>query len=101
MELPHSVLSEVTALLEEQGVVYVYRRELRRISPDQEKTVYVASAEDTILAKLRWYKAGNETSTTQWNDVVGVLGTSLNSLDQEYLRTGPTNSGSQVYFKRP
>src|ERR1044072_2962193 len=137
MELPHSVLSEVTTLLEEQGIVYVLvgsfasslhgmyrstadidlladiksdqvrplfnalrnscyvdeqtmheaatqgrsfnaihfdsvfkvdifvsrsdefaraqldRRQLRKISPDRDETVYVVSSEDTILAKLR------------------------------------------------
>jgi len=55
--------------------------------PHRDETIYVASAEDTILAKLRWFKAGNETSTTQWNDILGILGTSAKSLDYEYLRT--------------
>jgi len=63
------------------------RRQLRRISPEQDEMVYVATAEDTVLAKLRWYRTGHETSTTQWNDVLGVLGTSRSSLDVEYLRT--------------
>lgn len=62
------------------------RRQLRKISPDREEAVYVATAEDTILAKLRWFRAGHETSSTQWNDVVGVLGTSQQTLDFEYLR---------------
>jgi hypothetical protein len=62
------------------------RRQLRKISPEKDEAVYVATAEDTILAKLRWYRAGHETSNTQWNDVLGVLGTSRNSLDNEYLR---------------
>jgi hypothetical protein len=61
------------------------RRQLRRISPEKDEAVYVASAEDTILAKLRWYRAGHEMSNTQWNDVLGVLGTSRSSLDAEYL----------------
>ncbi len=63
------------------------RGQLRKISPDKNEAVYVATAEDTILAKLRWYRVGHETSNTQWNDVLGVLGTSGNSLDAEYLRT--------------
>lgn len=62
------------------------RRQLRKIS-DKNETVYVATAEDTVLAKLRWYRAGHETSNTQWNDVRGILGTSRNSMDAEYLRT--------------
>src|SRR5215470_10413590 len=52
------------------------RRQLRKISPEKDDAVYVATAEDTVLAKLRWYRAGQETSNTQWTDVLGVLGTS-------------------------
>ncbi len=68
------------------AVAQLNRRELRRISPDRDEAVYVATAEDTILAKLQWYRAGNETSNTQWNDIVGVLATSKSNLDIEYLR---------------
>ena len=62
------------------------RRQLRRISPDTKDAVYVATAEDTVLAKLRWYRLGNEVSDTQWNDVVGIIGASGESLDQDYMR---------------
>ena len=62
------------------------RRQLRSLSPDRDEPVYVASAEDTILAKLRWYRAGNETSTNQWNDVLGILGILQDGLDVTYLR---------------
>lgn len=61
------------------------RRQLRKISPDTEEAVFVATAEDTILAKLRWYQAGEETSITQWNDVVGIIGTSRDTLNLDYL----------------
>ena len=36
------------------------RRELREIAPDVEQMIYVATAEDTILAKLRWYDSGGQ-----------------------------------------
>lgn len=35
--------------------------------------VIVASAEDTVLAKLEWFRRGGETSERQWWDIVGVL----------------------------
>ena len=34
----------------------------------------IASAEDTVLSKLEWFRLGGETSERQWWDVVGVLG---------------------------
>ena len=64
----------------------IKRRELREIAPDLEQKIYVATAEDTILAKLRWYKAGGGVSTTQWNDVLGIIGASSSRLDPAYLR---------------
>jgi hypothetical protein len=70
---------------DEFAIEQLNRRVIRKLSPDQDETVYVATAEDTILAKLQWYRAGHETSVTQWNDILGVLATSGNSLDVEYL----------------
>lgn len=70
---------------EEFAHAQLERRELRKISPDTEEAVFVATAEDTILAKLRWYQAGEESSSTQWKDVVGILGTSRHTLDLHYL----------------
>lgn len=62
------------------------RRQLRKISPDREDAVFVATAEDTILAKMHWYQAGEQTSSNQWNDIVGILGISRDTLDFQYLR---------------
>jgi len=44
----------------------------------------VATAEDTILEKLCWYKRGGQIADRQWSDVLGVATT--RSLDWEYLR---------------
>jgi len=62
------------------------RRQPEKIAPDIEQTIYIATAEDTILAKLRWYRAGGESSNTQWTDVLGIIGTQGKSLDFNYLR---------------
>lgn len=76
------------------------RRELRRISPDKDDAVFVATAEDTILAKLRWYQAGDEVSTNQWNDVVGILGTTHDTLDLQYLRSWSEKLGVTELFQK-
>jgi hypothetical protein len=45
----------------------------------------VASAEDTVLAKLDWFRLGGEVSDRQWSDVVGVLRIQQEALDLDYL----------------
>ena len=76
------------------------RGQLIKISPEGTEAVYVATAEDTILAKLRWFRAGNETSTNQWNDVVGILGTSRQNLDFNYLRQWADDLGLANLFQK-
>ena len=43
------------------------------------------SAEDTVIAKLRWYELGNRVSDRQWNDIVQVLEVRKGLLDLDYL----------------
>jgi len=50
------------------------RRVLQMLTTDPERTAYVASGEDTILAKLEWYRLGGQMSDRQWRDVQNVLG---------------------------
>jgi hypothetical protein len=45
----------------------------------------VASPEDVILSKLRWFRNGGEVSTQQWNDVIGVIAVQREKLDAKYL----------------
>lgn len=62
-------------------------RELHEIEADGPRQIWIATAEDTILAKLRWYPLGQEVSELQWRDVKGILGTQGSRLDHEYLKT--------------
>lgn len=73
---------------DEYSRVAFARRSFRQIRPDGRDVIEcaVASAEDTILRKLEWYKAGGESSQRQWNDLLGVCRTVKERLDFTYLR---------------
>jgi hypothetical protein len=73
--------------------VQLQRRTKQVIATDPEHEAYVASAEDTILAKLEWYRRGSEVSDRQWQDVLGVLKVQGNRLDLAYLRQWATSLG--------
>ena len=52
----------------------------------------IASAEDTVLAKLEWFRKGGEQSERQWWDILGMLRVKDN-IDREYLETWATSLG--------
>jgi hypothetical protein len=56
------------------------------LDPGSNRTVPIATAEDTILSKLAWYRDGGEVSERQWSDVLGVMRVQGTALDLEYLR---------------
>jgi hypothetical protein len=62
------------------------RRDRQVVATDPERAAYLASAEDTVLAKLEWYRRGGEVSDRQWGDILGVLRTQGTALDGAYLR---------------
>jgi hypothetical protein len=55
------------------------------IGEHTDRPFFVASAEDTVLAKLEWFRLGGETSERQWWDIVGVLKVGEDA-DRAYLR---------------
>lgn len=61
------------------------RRALHVLAHDPERRAYVASAEDIILAKLDWYRQGNEASDQQWRDITGIFKANQDRLDISYM----------------
>ena len=55
---------------------------------DSEVSTKFSSPEDIILAKLEWYRLDGEISERQWRDILGVLKTRADELDQDYLPRG-------------
>jgi hypothetical protein len=66
----------------------IRRRQELVIWTDPVRKAFVASAEDTVLAKLDWFRQGGEVSERQWKDVLGVIKVQADRLDVEYLRQG-------------
>ena len=57
------------------------------------RRIRMATAEDTVLAKLEWFRSGGETSERQWADIRGVLVGIGPELDRPYLRQGALELG--------
>lgn len=62
------------------------RRRREKILVEPDRWAYLATPEDTVLQKLRWYRIGGGTSETQWRDVLGILKLRAEPFDLEYLR---------------
>lgn len=55
-----------------------------------DNTAFIVSPEDVILAKLEWFRLGDEVSERQWRDVQGVFDVQGDRLDRDYLRQWAT-----------
>ena len=58
-----------------------------------------ATAEDTVLAKLEWFRRGGEVSERQWWDIVGVLRVAQGA-DRAHLRLWATTLGVSDLLER-
>lgn len=54
---------------------------------ETEVSAKFASPEDTVLAKLEWYREKRGISDQQWRDILGMLKVKKGELDLAYLRT--------------
>ena len=77
------------------------RRIPKQLSQDDPVSIYVASAEDTVLAKLQWYRQGGAVSDRQWTDVLGVLKVQGTTLDRAYLEEWARELGLKDLLRVP
>lgn len=81
------------------------REQLKRarseaISRQPGSTVVLPTPEDTVLAKLSWYRKGGEASDRQWADILGVLKVQGGRLDLEYMRRWARSLGVSDLLER-
>jgi hypothetical protein len=75
------------------------RREPHRVG-DVPDVVYFATAEDTVLQKLAWFRRGGGTSDRQWNDVLGVLKVKRGQVDVAYMTRWAESLGVHDLLER-
>lgn len=76
------------------------RARIEAIDEDRDAARFpVASAEDTVLAKLEWFRLGGETSERQWWDIVGILRVTPRA-DRPYLEQWATALGVTDLLER-
>lgn len=76
------------------------RRRVSLLARDPDLSAYLSSPEDTILAKLEWYRLGGEVSDRQWRDVLSVLQVQQGRLDEDYLQSWAAQLGVADLLRR-
>lgn len=67
---------------------------------DGARRFFFCAPEDTILAKLEWYRSGGEVARRQWDDALGVLKVQAAALDRDYLERWAADLGLTDLLER-
>jgi hypothetical protein len=76
------------------------RRQRIEVSDDPPASIYIDTAESSVLRKLEWFRRGGEVSDRQWRDVVAILRLQGASLDRTYLATWADRLGVSDLLER-
>lgn len=71
-----------------------------QVSAGVDPLVRIASPEDTVVSKLRWFRRGGEVSEKQWTDVLGVLRVQRGRLDVDELARAADEEGVRDLLDR-
>jgi hypothetical protein len=69
------------------------RRAATVTMPGSSDPIAVATKEDILLSKLRWYRLGDESSEVQRRDIRGLIDLNRGELDLEHMRRWATTLG--------
>ena len=75
-------------------------RQRIRVSADAASSMYVDTAEHSVLRKLEWYRRGGEVSERQWRDVVAILRIQGARLDRSRLHGWASRLGVSDLLSR-
>lgn len=78
----------------------VARRAVEIVVPGGREPLRVASKEDILLAKLRWYALSDETSEMQRRDIQGLVALNRETLDRRYLDRWAESLGVRDLLER-
>ena len=76
------------------------RATLEQIGEFRTVHVRIATAEDTIVSKLEWFRLTNETSERQWDDVSRLVKLLGDTADIDYLRRAAESVGVEDLLER-
>ncbi len=76
------------------------RAKTHLLGQDHTVEVAIATAEDSIISKLEWYRKTNETSERQWDDVTRLITLMGSTADEAYLRNAAESVGVEDLLSR-
>ncbi len=76
------------------------RAQMQRLGEKRFVELPIATAEDSIISKLEWYRLSNETSERQWNDVSRLRDLLGEDADRDYLDRSARSVGVKDLLER-